>query len=44
MIEFGRIDIVTNILMLLSHHVYPQDGHLKAALHAMAYLQQKHNS
>ena len=44
MIELGRINIATKILLLLSHLVFPRLGHLLIALHVMAYLKQKHNS
>ena len=38
MVEIGRIDITTEVLLLSSHLAYPQEGHLKEALHVMAYL------
>jgi hypothetical protein len=44
MVELGRIDIATKISLLSLHLAYPQEGHLEAALHVMAYLKQKHNS
>jgi hypothetical protein len=44
MIEIGRIDIATEVSLLSSNLAYPQEGHLEAALHVMAYLKAKHNS
>ena len=44
MVEIGRIDIATEVLLLLSHLAYPREGRLEEALHVMAYLRQKHNS
>jgi hypothetical protein len=44
MVELGRIDIATEVSLLSSHLAYPQEGHLEAALHVMAYLRAKHNS
>ena len=44
MVELCRVDIVTKISLLSSHLAYPREGHLEAALHAMGYLKQKHNS
>ena len=44
MVELCRVDITTKISLLSSHLAYPREGHLEAALHAMGYLKQKHNS
>ncbi|KAL7536196.1 hypothetical protein ACHAXR_006979 [Thalassiosira sp. AJA248-18] len=44
MTKRGQIDISTELSLLSSHLAYPREGHLKAALHIMAYLRQKHNS
>jgi hypothetical protein len=44
MVELGCIDIATKVSLLLSHLAYPYKGHLKIALHIMAYLWQKHNT
>ena len=44
MVEIGRIDISTEVSLILSHLAFPREGHLEAALHVMAYLKQKHNS
>ena len=44
MVELGCLDIVTEVSLLSLHLAYPQEGHLKAAIHVMAYLNAKHNS
>jgi hypothetical protein len=44
MVELGCLDIATEVSLLSSHLAYPQEGHLKAAIHVMAYLNAKHNS
>ncbi len=44
MVELGRIDIATEISLLSSPLAYLHERHLKAALHMMGYLKQKHNS
>ncbi len=43
MVEFGCIDIATEVSLLFSHLAYPREGHLKTALHMMSYLSHKHN-
>ena len=44
MVELGRIDIDTDVSMLLSHHTYPHKGHFVADFHIMSYLKWKQNS
>ena len=38
MIELGRIDIVNEVLLLLSHIALSREGHLEAAVHVIAML------
>ncbi len=44
MIELGRIDICTEVSMLLSYMALPRQGHLEAVFHVMLYLSLHHNS
>ncbi len=44
MVELGRVDIATEVSMLLSYLAYPREGHLEAVIHVMGYLRLKHNS
>ena len=45
MVEFGGVDIATEVSLLSSLVVLPRDGHsLKIIFHLYAYLKQKHNS
>ena len=44
MVELGRIDIATEVSLLLSFLAMPRQGHLLNALHVMAHLKTKHNS
>ena len=44
MIEWGRIDIIIKVPSLLSNVALPIDGHLEAAIHAMAHVDQRYNS
>ena len=37
-VELGRIDIITEVSLLLSHNVSPCRGHLKAAYQIFEYL------
>ena len=41
MVKLGRIDVITEVLLLSYHVALPREGHLKAAVHVMAqiYLQ-----
>ena len=41
MVELGRIDIITEVLLLSSHVALPREGHLEAAVHVMAHVGQK---
>ena len=43
-VELGRVDINTEVLMLSSHLDLPQSVHLDAVFHIFAYLKKKHNS
>ena len=42
-IELGRIDRITEVLLLSSHVGLPR-GHLDAAVHVMAHVGQRYNS
>ena len=44
MVEQGRVDIATEVSLLLSFLAYPCEGHLETALHIMGYLKNKHNT
>ena len=44
MIELGRIYIITKVSLLSSHVALPREGHLDAAVHAMAHVGWKYNS
>ena len=44
MIELGRIDIATEVSLLLSHSCMPREGHLYTALHLFGYLKAHHNA
>jgi hypothetical protein len=44
MCKIGRINVSTEVLLLSLHLVYPQEGHLDAALRVMGYLWLKYNS
>jgi hypothetical protein len=43
-VELGQVDIITEVLTLLSHIVLPREGHLEALFHLFAYLDKKHNA
>ena len=43
-LELGRVDIITEVSVLASQMAAPRNGHLKAALHVVAYLKAKHNA
>ena len=44
MVEIGIVDIITKVLMMVSHMAMPMEGHLEAVLHVFAFLHQKYNS
>jgi hypothetical protein len=44
MVEFGCINIATEVPMLSSYLACSHGGHLENALHVMGYLRLKHNS
>ena len=44
MIELERIDIITEVSLLMSHLTLPREGHLEAAIHVMAHVGQRYNS
>ena len=44
MIELGRFDIITNMSLMSSHVALPREGHLDAAVHAMAHVGQRYDS
>ena len=41
MIELGRIDIITKVLLLSSHVALPKEGHLETAVHVVAHVGQR---
>ena len=43
-VELGRVDINTEVLMLSFHLALPRSGHLDAVFHIFAYLKKKNNS
>ena len=43
MMEWGRIDVITEVLFL-SHVALPREGHLEAAIHVMTHVGQRYNS
>jgi hypothetical protein len=43
-VELGRIDIITEILMLSTYLCSPREGHLEAVFHVFAYLGLHHNA
>ena len=44
MVELGRVDIFTEVSMMLSHIALPRKGHLEAVFHMFVYLKIHHNS
>ena len=44
MIELGRIDIITKVLLLSSHVALPREGYLEAVVHVMAHVGLRYNS
>ena len=44
MIELGRVNIATEVSLLLSHLCLPREGHLHAALYLYGYLKWNHNA
>ena len=44
MVELGRVDIITEVLMLAFQLACPKEGHLEAVYRVYAYLDNKHNS
>ena len=44
MIELGRIDIITKVLLFSLHVALPREGHLDAAVHDIAHVGQRYNS
>ena len=44
MVELGRVDIITELSLLSSHMVLPQEGHLDTVFHVYSYLKANHNS
>ena len=44
MIEFERIDIITEVSLLSSHVAFLREEHLEAAIHVMAHVGQRYNS
>ena len=43
MVEVGRIDIMTKVLLWSSHVALPREGHLEAAVHVRAHIGQIYN-
>ena len=44
MVEVGKIDMITEVSMLLSHLAIPRKGHLSTVFHIFVYLEGKHNT
>ena len=44
MVEIGRVDILTEVSLMLSHMAMPREGHLDAVLHIFGYPKIKYNS
>ena len=44
MVELGRVDITTEVSMLLSCLALPREGHLKQLFWMFSYLEKQHNS
>ena len=42
--ELGRIDIITEVMVVSLHMLLIREGHLDAVLHVFAFLRQKYNS
>ena len=42
--KLGRIDIITKVLLLLSHAALPRKEHLEAAAHVMVHIGQRYSS
>ena len=42
--KLGHIDIITEVLLLVSHLALPQEGHLEAVYHIFAHLRYRHNA
>ena len=43
MVELGRVDICTEVSMILSCLAMPPTGHLDAVFHAFVYVKKNHN-
>ena len=44
MVKLGRVDITTEVSMLLSYLALPREGHFKQLFWMFAYLEKQHNS
>ena len=44
MIELGKIDTITKVLLLPSHVALPREKHLEAAVHVKSHVGQRYNS
>ena len=44
MVKLRRVDITTEVLMLLLCLALPREGHLKQVFRMFAYLEKQHNS
>ena len=44
MVELGRVDLCTEVLMMSSHLVLPRRGHLEELYHVFAYLKKHLNA
>ena len=42
--KLGRINVTTEVSLLLPHVVLPKEKHLEAAIHVMAHVGQRYNS
>ena len=43
MIELGRIDMITKVLLLSSHIALLSEGHLEAAVHIITHIRERYN-
>jgi hypothetical protein len=44
MVKIGRVDIITEVLLMASQMAMPREGHLDAILHIFGFLRRKYNS
>ena len=44
MVEIGRVEIITEVSVMVSYMDMPREGKLEAVLHVLAFLRQKYDS